>query len=648
MLKNRCYILLFLLIVFILATVVGWTSSTPAVFAVSTGEKNFDNTSVESDLADLDIERIKAEYNDMAIIEFVEYCYSDNVFRQGNYGLYLYVYNPERKELSMRDGVNFVNMAVSYNDKGEPSNFENRSLQYLGRTSGEYEKLFYKFKVKDAAEFLPVQKEYSKSYGKRRYDLAGLQLRIMGEAASSDYGVSCTYAYTGYAKGYGTDETVESTLKCAVTELETLRLDVKSVYYRPGGFNGENTRNQDQLNSVYFSVPNSVLSKYGSITEIHSEWYEYRTKPIFVTGNKNVYDGLKSYTGRDISFIYDSGKTFSSAVKYGFAAGYGSDHNGTEYADYGYNLSDYYPEGSLAHPNGKRLTQLDWLFYVNGNVDDLSVSSEELLTYARTQSVGKTDLIVDKYSRSLFIEDVGTNRTAGYNNVHIGADTKYDLRNYNIGSSLWDRLFGNYTSSFAEAKAIEAVTSVPMKADSGKLYIDDVFMNDFISYVQTAQKKDETVYLFRFALTDYYSVQAYNVENTKALFGIDVTSELDKNAYLAFENVFLDFDIIDVTFCRDGVYTVIPAVSSPIDVISDIAPPPDFDPVDDGLPLWAIILIIAVAVIILLPVVIALLPYLLKLVIWLLKWIIKAVVWIITAPFKFVAWLVNRIRNREK
>ena len=210
MLKNRRYILLLPLLIFILATVVGWTSSTPAVFAVSTGEKNFDNTSVENDLADLDIERIEAEYNDMAIIEFVEYCYSDNVFRQGNYGLYLYVYNPERKELSMRDGVNFVNMAVSYNDKGEPSNFENRSLQYLGRTSGEYEKLFYKFKVKDAAEFLPVQKEYSKSYGKRRYDLAGLQLRIMGEAASSDYDVSCTYSYTGYAKGYGLTERIRA------------------------------------------------------------------------------------------------------------------------------------------------------------------------------------------------------------------------------------------------------------------------------------------------------------------------------------------------------------------------------------------------------------------------------------------------------
>ena len=39
------------------------------------------------------------------------------------------------------------------------------------------------------------------------------------------------------------------------------------------------------------------------------------------------------------------------------------------------------------------------------------------------------------------------------------------------------------------------------------------------------------------------------------------------------ESVFFDFDIIQLTFNRDGVYTVIPVVSSPMDIVNAITPP---------------------------------------------------------------------------
>ena len=59
---------------------------------------------------------------------------------------------------------------------------------------------------------------------------------------------------------------------------------------------------------------------------------------------------------------------------------------------------------------------------------------------------------------------------------------------------------------------------------------------------------------------------------------------------MAMQNVFLDFDIISLTYERDGEYTVIPAVSDPIDIFADVTPPPDFK--EDGLAWWQIALIV--------------------------------------------------------
>ena len=63
-------------------------------------------------------------------------------------------------------------------------------------------------------------------------------------------------------------------------------------------------------------------------------------------------------------------------------------------------------------------------------------------------------------------------------------------------------------------------------------------------------------------------------------------------AYVAQQSVFFDFDVIDLTFNKDGVYTVIPAVSDPIDIVNDLTSPTDMG--DDGLGILGIILLILV------------------------------------------------------
>lgn len=103
---------------------------------------------------------------------------------------------------------------------------------------------------------------------------------------------------------------------------------------------------------------------------------------------------------------------------------------------------------------------------------------------------------------------------------------------------------------------------------------------------------------------------------------------------MAWESVFFDFDVIDLTFNKEGVYTVIPVVSDPIDVVNGLTSPTDME--DDGvniLALIALILVLIVVLVVLMPI----LPY-----------IAKGIVWLICLPFRAIAGLCKSISNGAK
>ncbi len=95
---------------------------------------------------------------------------------------------------------------------------------------------------------------------------------------------------------------------------------------------------------------------------------------------------------------------------------------------------------------------------------------------------------------------------------------------------------------------------------------------------------------------------------------------------------FFDFDILEFTFNKEGVYTVIPVVSSPVDHISGYTP--SVEP--DGLDWWKILLAV-LALIVLLIIFMPILPY-----------VIKAVVWVILLPFKLIDWIIKSISDAVK
>ena len=134
--------------------------------------------------------------------------------------------------------------------------------------------------------------------------------------------------------------------------------------------------------------------------------------------------------------------------------------------------------------------------------------------------------------------------------------------------------------------------------------------------------------LFRFATSDYYAAPV-------DIYQSDFWGTVHKGqAYVARQSVFFDFDVIDLTFNKDGVYTVIPVVSDPIDIVNDLTSPTDMG--DDGLGILGIILLI-LGVIVVLVVLMPILPY-----------IAKGIVWLICLPFKAIAGLCKGIAGSAK
>ena len=153
-------------------------------------------------------------------------------------------------------------------------------------------------------------------------------------------------------------------------------------------------------------------------------------------------------------------------------------------------------------------------------------------------------------------------------------------------------------------------------------------VNAIRSFYNTSTREDKTVVLFRFATSDYYSAGVDIVELGAGFLGND--KKTSGQAYRAWESVFFDFDIIQLTFNREGVYTVIPAVSNPIDVVDDITPPVQMQGAMD----WWKMLIALVLVLLLIVLLYPLLPF-----------VIQGVIWIIKLPFKAIGGLIKLLKN---
>ena len=646
----------------------------PIVAYAAESETGFDSTNVLDDLQSSKVNGKPfdiADYpfnesKDIQVISFVEYCYSYKANLRDNYGLYVYIYNPKGLNLSTNEKQNKIQMAVAYDAEGNPTDYVKFSLEFCSKVeSGDYKNLFYKFKVIDHKVNGTTFSDRVNSNA-RRYDVSGVEITTYGSSTATEYGVCGTYIFTGFAEGYGPDANAKSTLSCDVEYLETIELSVKHTFYR-SETSALGSGHQNQLDTVYFSVPKRFLDTYGTLQRIKAEWYEYKTKEILVTSNTDFYNAASPYIGVPLGNSPNEYGLYEYVEDIGYSLGIGAGKAGDMYvAQWGWNLGD----GYLHVPTN--------VLYYMFLVDDI----EEYDPYAETKTVGgiqSNDLYeyIKNYRKSytsgrlpikdgtisadLFESDIDDSRKMnnengvikkGYSYYDFDADVDLQtLQSWSSTSpSFWDNwlnfgLGAAFTGGPNEASKTVAPIQILKASDltgtnaeiAERLLVNvndvDAIKAEYNNAVTVSGTNDEekVVVLFRFATSDYYSEAVDIIEPNAGFLWSD--KHYEGEAYIAQESVFFDFDIIQLTFNKDGEYTVIPVVSSPIDIVNDITPPVNMpDEVD-----WWKIALALILVVLLLVLLTPVLPY-----------IIQGIGWVVMLPVKAVKAIKNGKNKQPK
>ncbi len=612
-----------------------YTSNT--AYAAFTPDANFESQNVMVDLDGSVVNDVKFNISDypldekgeMQILTFLEYCYSYRTSLQNNYALYVYIYNPQGLDINTSSSLNTIQLRFGGNEAGS---YEKFGLKYLNKCelSGK-EGLFYKFKVNFTSEQKKTILSKLNMDG-RIYEVSGFEISSTKEY--KEYPCTLKYVYSGYALGYGPESAKESILSCTtsgITDYYSVK-DLGFTYYRPEGTNGEEFK-QDSLHTVYFAVPNDYINKYGEMTAVHATWYNAVLRPILVTGNLETYNAFMPWIGKEWAFDRSMPYTYLGGAKL-------LNNNGTGVRwEHGYYLNavenDYSERVYFYNTKyGGAVNPLYYMFYAGEGInsaDTYRVSSEQLSSKLKESysEFGGT-AVCDDYSDKIF---------ESYDKVpvdlKIERDDEYELTSQTFSKNWFQKIFGGKTlegTIISKMKAIEAVTRESVKGTRdevvNRLYIADSDYADFISYYDHHTALNRTVYLFRYMTSEYICEEATLVK--------DLFHEIDTNAYFFQETVNLNFDIIDLTFTKNGAKTVIPVVMTPIDIIHEGTPPVETH--DDSKENdWLKKLLMIVALIILIIVLAPVLPY-----------ILKGIVWVLMLPVKFIHWIAKIIKEKKR
>ncbi|MBR1676956.1 MAG: hypothetical protein IJ706_06595 [Clostridia bacterium] len=628
---------------------------------------SLDNTSIEDDLSGYDLSSfVVDDLLSVSVLDLQEFCFSLKSSYDSSFALYVYIYNPTGKEVVTSSGANVLNMAIHYDSSGKPDNYSNVPLVFLDKTDND---LLYKFRID--FNFLNIERAVYKKSFMRRYDIAGVQLLFAGNDLGKDFKVAWIYYYSGFAVGCSEDDSSVSSLSCKREKLETVEFDVKHTFWRSQSSSLGNYH-QNQLDTVYFSVPDRYFEEYGNLQRIKAEWYEYKTTPIVVTSNKNFYNSIP------IGEVVNSDFPFLLWGHYGRSAG----GNYFDYTDYGWNTRNGL--NNLSHRYVCNERSYDVLYYkflcddltaydpysslssvgVHGN--DLydyifSTSSERFDFYYREMENGAgSDMLYsftrfpptqERFWRNMFEDDIDSSRKMNnsrgvvqkgfsYYDFDVFEDTQ-EMRSWaDTNPSFWDSwksygfwraITNSISDDHAELSPLYVLNSNDFVGDdkscADNLYVNYNHYDDIKDFYTESKRNLKKTVLFRFAVSDYYSAPAeihmdgwWNVKNNEA--------------YVAQETVFLNFEILSLTFKKNDVLTVIPAVSNPINIVDDITAPVGLG--NDSSDNWFKWLLGLLFLVLLFIVLAPFLPY-----------IIKVVVWIIKSPFK-LAGSIKKLRSDKR
>ena len=556
----------------------------------------FDERDVLDDLDGMEIDGKKFSLDNFGfnanrptqVLALIELCYSFRSDKQDDYGLYVYVYNPQGIAFDKKSEQNAINIKFGTDEKAHSDKLP--LLLCDVSTRQNFEGLFWKFKV----DLTPEKKEealWALNSTRRAYRVGEVELASGGIPASVTVGT--TFYYEGYAAGFGADPAAESTLKMSYEESDVLELirengDFHFTQYRPSGSNGKNEFTQDSLHSVYFSVPKDFITRYGELAAVHATWIDAVLNPAIVTGSETVYNALVSKLGKNIGtydpsldiYLYGNWwleeNLFGGVTEWGRGGDYtyGYAYNGDCWRTPQYNFHREY--------FGEDITTLWLLFFADNGEYVVSPEKieEELKKQTETLKADGDELIMDRYAKKLFSE-IGEPV-----DMTIKWDDEISLTSETVSRKWWERLLGigatTIPGTFDGIEGIHTVTAEDLKGSdaeiSQRLYVDK---NDVAALKEffNSRSAEEAIYLMRYEVTDYMTQKMMAMTDRKAevqTLGSRGTVPFASNNYVFYETVNLGWDMIDVTFSNGEKETVIPVAMTPTDVIPDATPPTGF------------------------------------------------------------------------
>ena len=595
--------------------------------AVSPYAESFDRTRIEDDLEGVDLNNYpKNSMGEVDIISFVEYSYSNQSYLSEYYGLYIYVYNPTGKDITITNDKNFVNALVGFDENGTEI-YDSVNLEYLDKTS---DNLIYKFKLSRSSDFLKMAREYAIDHeGKRLYKFIDLEIKHGKDIVNAD--ISKEYVWSGFAAYCGDDSSAVSTLECTDFGARTIALKVMSTNYRFaeknvkdiydfGSVSGAYSYIQDELNSVFFTIPDEYFEDLGNLYKVKAEWYEYRTNYMYVTSDKDAYSVLWNMRNVRINEfgqkIDENGVIIDSSVqsyhrvyfdeKYAYL-----DMNGSKSIFFGQAFNpkcrdDIDDDGFFQFDGSQQFTlgyytssqsswryesKLDWLFYVEDsllNPTDYCVSKDRVKAYMidYTNDFPNQERIRDKYAADLFADSIDADRIqfledpsakSGYVNMEFCVDDEFKFTDLDKSQTAWNKFwFGTKYEDVPYSPIVvisEGDLYYTAEEFSEMYYVNPNDAADIIAESKRAYSKGEVPVLLRFAVTDYYTSEArfdYAEDGVEAKFSMS-----ERDGYVAQETMFFDFDVLSLTFQSEDGYNevAIGVVAAPIDIINGLTPP---------------------------------------------------------------------------
>ena len=547
--------------------------SASALSAYAAESYPYDGTAIGEDLEGLgaEIPDISVPGEDVQLLALAEFAFAEDSADCENYALYLYVYDPAGHSYSTVTDENAVNMAVSYDGNGEADGYADLPLVYCSNTE---DKTVWKYRVVDEdGQVLGNALLQDAADGKRRYDVVGVQLREVGEAMAEDHKVGRTFYYEGYAEGMSGESALASTL--TVNNEKVVSLDVHQTFYRPEGINKENENRQDTLASVFFNIPNEYIEEYGELYAVHAEFLKALLSPMIVTNNQAFIDKMSG-----LQFQDQSGMEYACI---GNGRGYYNVEGifgGVEF----YSDVIFDPGGNVdATLNGNsglgRIDQVNMVFEPeeedkDKSIFDCVITSERLQSYLEENAENKD--VLGRYD-SRYFSSIDEEKT----DVRLTTEDEFSLTSITF-NQFWLFIWGTETEYTMPAiQRIEKVESAEQVERD--YYIDE---GDYEELKAVYDKPNSTTYVFHF-------YQSSDFVETGMLLrrGVNYPANLG-DMYFAQQNIYLDFDVIDVSMNDGEKITVLGVVSDPIDVIPDLPTPPDVTPV------WWIVAVIIAAVLI--------------------------------------------------